>query len=74
MWLAREEEAFGQTLEQGTRILDEHIARAKAAGDEGIGAAEAFQLHDTYGFPFDLTRRARGRAGARASTRRASRT
>ena len=55
MWLAREEEAFGQTLEQGTRILEDHIARAKAAGDEGIGAAEAFQLHDTYGFPFDLT-------------------
>jgi alanyl-tRNA synthetase len=55
MWLAREEEAFGQTLEQGTRILEEHIARAKAAGAEGIGAAEAFQLHDTYGFPFDLT-------------------
>src|SRR4051794_29267156 len=55
MWLAREEEAFGQTLEQGTRILDEHIARAKADGAEGIGAAQAFQLHDTYGFPFDLT-------------------
>ena len=55
MWLAREEEAFGQTLEQGTRILEEHIARAQAAGAEGIGAAEAFQLHDTYGFPFDLT-------------------
>src|SRR5688500_4470478 len=55
MWLAREEEAVGQTLEQGTRILDEQIARARAAGAEGIGAAEAFQLHDTYGFPFDLT-------------------
>src|SRR4051794_40530213 len=55
MWVAREEEAFGQTLEQGTRILQEHIARAKERGAEGIGAAEAFQLHDTYGFPFDLT-------------------
>ena len=55
MWVAREEEAFGQTLEQGTRILEEHIARAKDRGAEGIGAAEAFQLHDTYGFPFDLT-------------------
>src|SRR5215207_5530448 len=55
MWLAREEEAFGQTLEQGTRILDDHIAGAKERGAEGIGAAEAFQLHDTYGFPFDLT-------------------
>ena len=31
MWVAREEEAFGQTLEQGTRILEDHIARAKAA-------------------------------------------
>jgi alanyl-tRNA synthetase len=55
MWLAREEEAFGQTLEQGTRILEDHIARAKEAGAEGIGAEQAFQLHDTYGFPFDLT-------------------
>src|SRR6185503_310498 len=36
-------------------ILDEHIARAKDAGDEGIGAEQAFQLHDTYGFPFGLT-------------------
>src|SRR5919107_394567 len=55
MWLAREEQQFGQTLEQGTRILDEHIARARERGAEGIGADEAFQLHDTYGFPFDLT-------------------
>jgi alanyl-tRNA synthetase len=55
MWLAREEEAFGQTLEQGTRILEDQIARAKDAGAEGIGAEQAFQLHDTYGFPFDLT-------------------
>jgi alanyl-tRNA synthetase len=55
MWLDREEQQFGKTLEQGTRILDEHIARAKDAGDEGIGAEQAFQLHDTYGFPFELT-------------------
>ena len=55
MWLAREEQAFTQTLEQGTRILDEHVARARAAGAEGIGADQAFQLHDTYGFPFELT-------------------
>jgi alanyl-tRNA synthetase len=55
MWLSREEEAFGQTLEQGTRILQEHIARARERGAEGIGAEDAFQLHDTYGFPFDLT-------------------
>ncbi len=55
MWLAREEEAFGRTIVQGTRLLSEHVERARQQGMEGIGAAEAFQLHDTYGFPFELT-------------------
>ena len=63
MWLAREEEAFGQTLEQGTRILGEHIARARERGEEGIGAEAAFQLHDTYGFPFELTLELAGEQG-----------
>ena len=65
MWLAREEQQFGQTLEQGTRILDEHIARARDEGREGIGAEQAFQLHDTYGFPFELTVELAGGAGPR---------
>jgi alanyl-tRNA synthetase len=55
MWLSREEEAFNRTLEQGMRLLDDVIARARANGEEGIGADQAFLLHDTYGFPFDLT-------------------
>jgi alanyl-tRNA synthetase len=55
MWLGREEAAFGRTLEQGMRLLDDVIARAKDAGEEGIGADQAFLLHDTFGFPFDLT-------------------
>jgi alanyl-tRNA synthetase len=55
-WLASEEESFGRTLEQGTRLLEDLIARAVDAGAEGIAAADAFELHDTYGFPFDLTR------------------
>ena len=55
-WLASEEESFGRTLEQGTRLLDDLIARAREAGAEGIAAQDAFTLHDTYGFPFDLTR------------------
>ncbi|MDP9383734.1 MAG: alanine--tRNA ligase, partial [Actinomycetota bacterium] len=54
-WLRNEEEAFGRTLDQGTKMLDDVIARAKEKGAEGIGADEAFRLHDTYGFPFDLT-------------------
>ena len=48
-----EEESFGRTLEQGTKLLDELIERARR---RGIGAQDAFRLHDTYGFPIDLTR------------------
>src|SRR4051812_26814576 len=55
MWLQTEEETFNRTLEQGMRMLDDVIARARERGAEGIGADEAFRLHDTYGFPFDLT-------------------
>jgi alanyl-tRNA synthetase len=54
-WLAAEEEGFGRTLAQGTKLLDDLIARAVDTGAEGVSAADAFQLHDTYGFPIDLT-------------------
>jgi alanyl-tRNA synthetase len=54
-WLAAEEEGFGRTLEHGTKLLEELIAQANEAGDEGISSEDAFRLHDTYGFPFDLT-------------------
>ena len=55
MWLRNEEETFSRTLEQGMRMLEDVIERARNNGEEGIGADEAFRLHDTYGFPFDLT-------------------
>jgi alanyl-tRNA synthetase len=54
-WLGSEEENFGRTLAQGSRLLDELIARAQASGAEGISAEDSFRLHDTYGFPIDLT-------------------
>ncbi|MGN6871770.1 MAG: alanine--tRNA ligase [Solirubrobacteraceae bacterium] len=54
-WLESEEESFGRTLEQGLKRLDELIERARQSGAEGIAAEDAFQLHDTYGFPIDLT-------------------
>jgi alanyl-tRNA synthetase len=54
-WLESEEEGFGRTLEHGLKRLDELIDRARQSGDEGIAAADAFLLHDTYGFPIDLT-------------------
>ena len=54
-WMAAEEESFGRTLEQGLKRLDELIARARDEGAEGITGSDAFLLHDTYGFPIDLT-------------------
>ena len=55
-WLASEEESFGRTLEQGTRLLAEVIERAKEEETSWVSAADAFKLHDTFGFPYDLTR------------------
>jgi alanyl-tRNA synthetase len=55
-WLESEEESFGRTLDQGTRLLSELVERAKAEGTSWIAAEDAFKLHDTYGFPYDLTR------------------
>ena len=52
-----EEEAFRRTLVAGTTILDTAVSKAKAAADgrPRLGGADAFALHDTYGFPIDLT-------------------
>ncbi|MBJ7249515.1 MAG: alanine--tRNA ligase, partial [Thermoleophilia bacterium] len=50
-----EEERFLRTLETGTALLDECIARVRSEGGVAIPAAVAFQLHDTFGFPFELT-------------------
>jgi alanyl-tRNA synthetase len=50
-----EEEAFRRTLASGTTILDTAVARAKESGGSTLAGEQAFQLHDTYGFPIDLT-------------------
>jgi len=50
-----EEDAFLTTLRAGTTILDTAIAETKRRGGTRIDGAKAFQLHDTYGFPIDLT-------------------
>ena len=52
--IGREEERFHRTLRSGSAILDEELG--KAAADGGIlPGAVAFRLHDTYGFPLELT-------------------
>ncbi|HEX5610624.1 MAG TPA: alanine--tRNA ligase [Solirubrobacterales bacterium] len=55
-WVNDEEESFGRTLERGTELLERLIAEAKEAGTSWIDAADAFKLHDTFGFPYDLTK------------------
>ncbi|QLD13033.1 alanine--tRNA ligase [Microbacterium oleivorans] len=50
-----EEATFLRTLEAGSELLDESVAQTKAQGGERLSGAQAFLLHDTYGFPIDLT-------------------
>jgi alanyl-tRNA synthetase len=51
-----EEEKFNTTLDQGMNILVEFIDGVKQKGSDTIDGEMVFKLHDTYGFPFDLTR------------------
>ncbi|MEU5884446.1 alanine--tRNA ligase [Spirillospora sp. NPDC047279] len=53
--VAAEEESFGRTLRQGSRLLDGAIERARTTGSSRLPGRTAFELHDTYGFPIDLT-------------------
>jgi alanyl-tRNA synthetase len=55
-WVGDEEESFGRTLERGTELLERLIVEAKQQETSWIDAADAFKLHDTYGFPYDLTK------------------
>ncbi|MEV4639006.1 alanine--tRNA ligase [Actinoplanes sp. NPDC049548] len=50
-----EEDAFLSTLRAGTTILDTAITDTKSKGGRALSGDKAFQLHDTYGFPIDLT-------------------
>ena len=50
-----EEDAFRRTLDAGTTILDTAVTKAKKEPAPQLSGDAAFQLHDTYGFPIDLT-------------------
>ncbi|HZU79732.1 MAG TPA: alanine--tRNA ligase [Acidimicrobiales bacterium] len=56
----REEASFRRTLESGSAILEE----ALAAGKGGVSGDVAFKLHDTHGFPIELTMEMAAEAGA----------
>ena len=60
-----EEKAFLHTIETGTERLEEAVASAKKNGSNSVSGAEAFTLHDTYGFPIDLTLEMAAEAGVK---------
>ncbi|MDX6731028.1 MAG: alanyl-tRNA synthetase [Baekduia sp.] len=56
-WVTAEEQGFGRTLETGLALLDELLAAGEISGHD------AFKLHDTFGFPVDLTTEIAGERG-----------
>lgn len=50
-----EEDTFLQTLRSGTLIFDQASSELRQSGSRVLSGNDAFKLHDTYGFPFDLT-------------------
>lgn len=53
--IKKEEERFDATIDNGLVVLNKYVDDAKAQDRENITGDEAFKLHDTYGFPLDLT-------------------
>jgi alanyl-tRNA synthetase len=61
--VAAEEESFTRTLTQGTKLLDAAITHTRTTGSPALAGETAFELHDTYGFPVELTIEAARDAG-----------
>jgi len=61
--IRKEEDAFSRTINQGSEILNGYIETAVAQGSGLIDGDAAFRLHDTYGFPLDLTREIAAESG-----------
>lgn len=58
-----EEESFRATLAHGTAMFETAAAEAKKTGSRSLSGHDAFKLHDTYGFPIDLTLEMASEAG-----------
>lgn len=50
-----EEDKFSSTIDQGTSIIEEYVTEMKAEGKNVLDGEKVFKLHDTYGFPLELT-------------------
>ena len=58
-----EETAFNRTLTSGSKLFDEVAGATKASGSKVVSGSDAFTLHDTYGFPIELTLEMASEAG-----------
>jgi len=58
-----EETAFNRTLVSGSKLFDEVADATKAVGAKVVSGSDAFTLHDTYGFPIELTLEMASEAG-----------
>ncbi len=67
-----EEDAFRRTLASGTQIFDVAVAAAQRENSSVLAGDKAFQLHDTYGFPIDLTLEMAQEAGLECRPARSS--
>ncbi len=67
--IALEEETFDATLERGSVLLEKLLQSAIESGSNHLEGRAVFELHDTYGFPIELTREIAGEAGVSVDTR-----
>ena len=54
--IAKEEEQFNKTIDQGLSILADMVTEIEKKGEKTLDDQNAFKLYDTYGFPLDLTK------------------
>ncbi len=62
-YAAAEEAAFLETLRGGTTLFEQAVSRTRGGGRAVLAGSDAFRLHDTFGFPFDLTLEMAAEAG-----------
>ena len=68
--MAHEEEAFDRTLRQGSRLLETTVTKTQSESGTSLPGGTVFQLHDTFGFPLDLTIEIAREAGLSVDTGR----
>lgn len=61
--LDQEEASFEKTIHQGSQMLEDYLDELRESGETILPGDQVFKLHDTFGFPLDLTREIASEAG-----------